>query len=45
MMVMSLVFIVLGDGTAPSANTASSNIQIGPLTVYGHVAPSGAKKA
>lgn len=38
------VFLVLGGGTAVAAYVVSSNSQIGPKTIYGHNAPSGANK-
>ena len=43
-MVTILAFIVLGGGTAAAAFVVSSNSQIGPDTIYGHNAPSGANK-
>jgi hypothetical protein len=43
-MVTMLAFIVLGGGTALAALVVSSNSQIGPNTIYGHKAPSGANK-
>jgi hypothetical protein len=43
-MVTILAFIVLGGGTALAAYVVSSNSQIGPGTIYGHKAPTGANK-
>ena len=38
------LFLVLGGGTALAAYVVSSNSQIGPGTIYGHKAPTGANK-